>query len=29
VRAWSGERGAGSKDFECREQEVLSDFLKY
>jgi restriction endonuclease S subunit len=29
VRAWSGERGAGSEDFESGEQEVLSDFLKY
>jgi hypothetical protein len=27
--AGSGERGAGSEDFESGEQEVLSDFLKY
>jgi hypothetical protein len=29
VRAWSGERGAGSGDFESGEQELLSEFFKY
>jgi hypothetical protein len=29
VRAWSGERGAGSGDFESGEQELLSKFDKY